>query len=78
MDIYIKVVRPYAEKSHPQPDDKLFLTPDGNPNLRLGRVVTDFFASRGKRYSSTTIRKIIETRADEFERKNLISVCPSC
>jgi hypothetical protein len=68
-------VRPFVETSAPQPTDKLFLTPKGCPNTRLGRVVTDFFAARGKKISVTTIRKLIETRANEFLKKNIISVC---
>ena len=68
-------MRPFAETSAPQPTDKLFLTPKGLANTRLGRVITDFFAARGKKISSTTIRKLIETRANELEKKNIISVC---
>ena len=72
--IYRDVVRPFAARRAPQPADKLFITASGEPNNRLGRAVQEFFKSRDLLMSTTTIRSIVETRADELFSRDLISV----
>ena len=44
------------------------------PNNRLGRAIQRFFKSRDRGISTTTIRSIVETRADELLSRDLISV----
>ena len=74
MRIYRDVVRPFAARGPPLPHEKVFLTALGVEDPRLGRKVTQFFEAEGLHISSTTIRAIVETRADNLFAKDLISV----
>ena len=41
--VYIDVVRPFAETSPPEPNDKIFLRADGDPDKRLGDCISKYF-----------------------------------
>ena len=74
LKIYVEVVRPAAAQAEPQPNDHLFITFDGKPDTRLGRRVTHLFLRHHKKWGTTTIRGVQETRAEDLHAQNLITV----
>ena len=72
---YIDVVRPFAETSSPEPNDKIFLRADGKPDKRLGDTVPIYFKQQhGKIYYTTTLRAVVQTRALELHDEGKINV----
>jgi hypothetical protein len=73
--VYIDVVRPFAETSPPEPNDKIFLRADGEPDKRLGDTVSIYFKHQhDKNYCTTTIRAVIQTRAITLHDQGKINV----
>ena len=73
--LYIENVRPTVAKRAPKATDSIFICSDGKPDTRLGEKVTKFFRRWfNKQYSSTMIRAVIETRAEDLKEQNWITV----
>ena len=73
--VYIDVVRPFAETSCPEPNDKLFLRADGEPDKRLGDCVTKYFRHQhDKNYTCTIARAVVQTRAITLHEEGKINV----
>jgi hypothetical protein len=77
--IYIDIVRPLAETASPEPNDKIFLRADGEPDKRLGDTVRIYFRQQhGKSYTSTTCRGTVQTRAITLHDQGKINVSLFC
>jgi hypothetical protein len=72
--IYLEVVRPSVELAPPKPDDYFFLKRNGVRDTRICRLFITFFAGFGLHLGTNMVRSIVETRADELESRNLITV----
>jgi hypothetical protein len=73
--MYMKFFRPRVVTSRPCPNDPLFITFHGHPDLRLGRHVTDFFASRlGINITTTLIRSLVESTVEQRYRSGEITL----
>jgi len=75
LQIYMRNVRKAANNgNNPQPYDPLFITYAGEKETDIGRHVTQYFRDRMKLSITTTkIRSLIETEAEDKFQKQLIS-----
>lgn len=71
---YVDVVRPQVCRAAVLPDDVLWLTYRGDPDLQIGRLVTHFFIRQcGLTVTTTTIRGLVETSMHQKFRNGEIS-----
>jgi len=76
LSVYVNTIRPAIRSKYKKRHsdmDNLFLSYDGRHNVRLGRLITQYFMSYSLHITSTTIRSLVETEANILKKRGDIS-----
>ena len=76
LSTYVTSIRPIVRskyKKKPTDMDSLFLSYEGRANVRLGRLITQYFMPYSLHITSTTIRSLVETEANILKKRGDIT-----